>query len=72
MSGGIAVATYDPIYVDHDGSTAVLYYLEDTEDVRGAAREMIDLWAKDADGPIVVIVDHRSASIFVFPKVKVA
>lgn len=70
MSGGVEITTYDPIYVDHDGSTAVLYYLDDTEDVHDAARRLIAEFAKDE--PVVIVVDYRTASIFVMPKEKFA
>jgi hypothetical protein len=64
-TGGIILDQSQPFFVQHDGSTGVVYNIRDTEDSRGAVRGLIDTLAV---APSVVVIDFRTASVLCFEK----
>lgn len=66
--GGIVIEQREPFYVEHEGSTVVVFNIEETDDTRGAAANLAELVSPSV--PAVIVVDYRFASVHVIPKDK--
>ncbi len=69
MTGGILFDQDTPLFVEHhSGSVAVVYYVEDTEGTRAAAREIIDVFSNTGlESPMLVMIDHSNGTVRPIP-----